>query len=191
MLVSRSPENVPKASAPLLPPWCQQQQGRPRPSSDRGVRALRAHETSRPCAKAYIAVNERHASSTIAQRRSVVMQWMETSCSSANPWAFTRGPRLPREPNSLKIVMDKFPSIEVLSRYTHPLLPTCCQHRAGAFGKETRHATGRPAVSDHSGAPAHTEAFDGGRDRGRAGDLEADHLPRYNDPDRTARADPR
>src|SRR6266540_2739118 len=63
-----------------------------------GLRALRAHRTSRPCAKAHIAVNERHASSIIAQRRSDVTQWMETSCSNANPWAFTRGPRLPRKP---------------------------------------------------------------------------------------------
>src|SRR3954451_4969628 len=147
MLVSRSPENVPKASAPLLPPWCQQQQGRPRPSSDRGVRALRAHETSRPCAKAYIAVNERHASSTIAQSRSVVMQWMETSCSSANPWAFTRSPRLPRATNSLKILMDKSPSLEVLSRYTHPLLPTCCQHRANAARKENEPCDGPTGCS--------------------------------------------
>src|SRR5439155_9150793 len=65
------------------------------------------------------------------------------------------------------------------------------------FGKErhlekrTSHATGRPAVPDHSGASAHKEAFDGGRDRGRTGDFEANHLPRYNDPDRTAGADPR
>src|SRR3954463_13605105 len=95
--------------------------------------ALRAHDTSRPCAKAHIAVNERHASSTIAQRRSVVTQWMETSCSSANPWAFTRGPRLPPGPNSLKIVMDQLPSLEVLSHDPLPLLLTGCQHRASTF----------------------------------------------------------
>src|SRR5688572_2503755 len=147
MLVSRSPKNVPEASDPLLPPWCQQQQYPPRPSSARGGRALRTHETSCPCAKASIAVNERHASSTIAQRRSDVTQWMETSCSNANPWAFARGPRLPRKPNSLKIVMDKFPSIEVLSRYTHPLLPTCCQHRADAFRKENEPCDGPTGCS--------------------------------------------
>src|SRR5947207_11610287 len=117
MLVSRSPENLPEASAPLLPPWCQQQQGRPRPCSDRGVRCPRAHETNRPCAKAHIAVNERHARSTIAQRRSDVTQWMETSCSRVKDLAFKRlafttGRRLPGAPNSLKIVMDKFPSVE-------------------------------------------------------------------------------
>src|SRR3954451_6045150 len=108
---------------------------------------LRAHDTSRPCAKAHIAVNERHASSTIAQRRSVVTHWMETSCSNANPWAFSRGARLPRKPYSLKIVMDKFPSLEVLSRYTHPLLPTCCQHRTGAARKENEPCDGPTGCS--------------------------------------------
>src|SRR5438093_11959657 len=158
MQVSRSPKKTcPEASAPLLPPWCQQEECWPRASSARGVRALRAHETSRPCAKAHIAVNERHASSTIAQRRSVVTHWMETSCSNAKPWAFTRGPRLPRKPNSLKIVMDKFPSLEVLSRYTHPLLPTCCQHRTGAFRKENAPCDGPTDCSRSSrcfGVPA-------------------------------------
>ena len=91
--------------------------------------------------------------------------------------------------------MDKFPSVEVLSRYSHPLLPTCCQHRPGGFAKATReetcHETRRPAVSDHPGAPAHPQAADGGRDRGRTGNLETDHLSRHRHPDRTARADPR
>jgi hypothetical protein len=31
--------------------------------------------------------------------------------------------------------MDKFPSVEVLSRYTDPLLPTCCQQPTGGFTK--------------------------------------------------------
>jgi hypothetical protein len=31
--------------------------------------------------------------------------------------------------------MDKFPSVEVLSRYTDPLLPTCCQQRTGGLVK--------------------------------------------------------
>ena len=30
---------------------------------------------------------------------------------------------------NVKTVMDKFPSVEVLSRYSRHLLPTCCQHR--------------------------------------------------------------
>ena len=121
------------ASGPLLPPWCQQQQCRPFPSSCRGVRSLRIHAANRPCTNAHIPVNERHASSTIAQRISRVVAWMETSCSSTKDWAATTGRRLPPRPGSLKNVMDKFPSVEVLSRYTHPLLPTCCQHRAGGF----------------------------------------------------------
>src|SRR5207302_11449970 len=75
------------------------------------------------------------------------------------------------------------------------ILATCCQH-AVSIGeppckKENRHETCRPAVPDHPGAPAHPETTDGRCDRGRAGDLEADDLPRHRDPDRTARADPR
>jgi hypothetical protein len=32
----------------------------------------------------------------------------------------------------------KFPSVEVLSRYTDPLLPTCCQHRQHGFVKRDK-----------------------------------------------------
>src|SRR5260370_32284062 len=88
--------------------------------------------------------------------------------------------------------MDKFPSVEVLSRYSPHLLPTCCQHRRGCtLKKETPHETCRPAVPDHSGAPAYPETTDSRCDRSRVRDLEADDLPRYRDPDGTARADPR
>ena len=75
------------------------------------------------------------------------------------------------------------------------ILTPCCQPAVSigkaASEKETRHETRRPAVSDHSGAPAHPEAADGGCHRGRAGDLEAHDLPRHRNPDRTAGADPR
>src|SRR4029450_11307491 len=60
---------------------------------------------------------------------------MQTSCWKAKVWAFRSGRRLRWGTNSLKIVMDKFPSIAVLSLGTEPLLPTCCQHLAGRFRK--------------------------------------------------------
>src|SRR3981081_382118 len=85
--------------------------------------------TNCSCAKTHPALNERTASATSAQRMSPEAQWNEIRCSNAKVRARERGPRLPRKPNSLRIIMDKTPSVEVLSRYSHPLLPTCCQHR--------------------------------------------------------------
>src|SRR5580692_10891960 len=90
---------------------------------------LQASKANRPCTDAHIALNERNASSIIAQRRSMVPTWMEISCSSAKACAYRMGWRLPRKPNSFGFVMDNVPSVEMLSRYTRHLLPTCCQHR--------------------------------------------------------------
>ena len=94
--------------------------------------APRAHEKNCPCAKAHIAVNERHASSTIAQRRSDGDAVDGNQLFQGEGLGIRKTPAASRKPNSLKIVMDKFPSVEVLSRYTDPLLPTCCQHRQAA-----------------------------------------------------------
>src|SRR3981081_3003392 len=85
--------------------------------------------TNCSCAKTHPALNERTASATSAQRMSPEAQWNEIRCSNAKLRARERGPRLPRKPNSLRIIMDKTPSVEVLPRSTPPLLPSCCQHR--------------------------------------------------------------
>jgi hypothetical protein len=39
--------------------------------------------------------------------------------------------------------MDKFPSVEVLSRYTDPLLPTCCQQPPDGFTKSDQRSDGK------------------------------------------------
>src|SRR5919204_2262781 len=70
-------------------------------------------------------VSERETSATIAQRRSPEAQFRKIECSNAQLWARKTGPRLLRIPKSHRIIMDKFPSVEVLSRYSRHLLPTC------------------------------------------------------------------
>ena len=54
------------------------------------------------------------------------------------------GPRISRE-NRLRILMDKFPSLEVLSLYSYPLLPTSCQQRRGPLRKRDKRTAMRRA----------------------------------------------
>src|SRR5450631_1742249 len=164
------------------------------PAANQAARArrLRIRRANCLCPRAHIAVTERKATSTIAERTSPDAPLKEIACSNIQAWIRQSGLRLPDEPKPSINIMDKSPSVEVLSRC---IAATCCQHAVSsseaAAKKEICHATRRPAVSNHSGAPAHRKTAYRGCDRGRAGDLEAHDLPRHRDPDRTARADPR
>src|SRR5260370_11975509 len=89
---------------------------------------VRAKEASCFCAKASNTANQRKTSAAIAQRKSPEAQFTEIRCSTAQTWARQNG-RKPPKP--YRIIMDKFPSVEVLSRYSHRLLPTRCQHPPG------------------------------------------------------------
>src|SRR6516225_1776614 len=80
------------------------------------------------------ALNDCDSSVTIARRGSPEMESSEAKWSHAQIWTRHRGSLIPE---LQRVVMDRFPSISVLSCYRTPLLPACCQHRqAHVFERE-------------------------------------------------------
>src|SRR5215831_8109407 len=69
-------------------------------------------------------VSDWHRSAMIAQRRSADARSRAIKRANAQAWSDCKEP----PPKLQRTVMDKFPSFEVFSRYTKPLLPTSCQH---------------------------------------------------------------
>src|SRR5205807_8602752 len=134
---------------------------------------FRAQAVSCFCRTASTEASARKPRATTAQRRSP--EWNGTAQARSSAQARTRksGVRPPWTANSRENIMDKFPSVEVLSRLQKaPAANMLSASRKGSPQKavqqedETFHETCRPAVSDHSGASAHPQTADRGCDRG-------------------------